>query len=69
MLILSRKVGQRIRIDDRTEVTVLHVRGTRVTLGISAPGHVRIQRTEILEIGAASMAGPQIDREVAKRVL
>ncbi|MEQ9411442.1 MAG: carbon storage regulator CsrA [Fuerstiella sp.] len=49
MLVLSRKPGESIQIDDDIFVTVAEVRGGRVRLAISAPRHVRIVRKEILE--------------------
>jgi carbon storage regulator len=47
MLILSRKMGEKIVIGDSIEVTVSRISGNRVTLGISAPSHVHIVRAEI----------------------
>ena len=47
MLILRRKIGERIVIDGQIEVTVLHVRGGN-PLGFSAPPHVRVLREEVL---------------------
>jgi hypothetical protein len=37
MLVLSRKPGERLVIDDRIKVTVLEVRGHQIQLGIEAP--------------------------------
>ena len=48
MLVLSRKVGERILIGDNVVVEVLQVRGGHVRLGISAPAEVRIRREELL---------------------
>jgi carbon storage regulator len=48
MLILRRKIGERIVIDGRIEVTVLRVRGGRVRLGVAAPRSVRVLREEVL---------------------
>ena len=47
MLILSRKVGERIRIGDAIEVVVQRVCGERVTLGLAAPHDVKILRGEL----------------------
>jgi carbon storage regulator len=47
MLVLSRKVGQRIVIAGDIGVTVLDVKGNRIRLGIDAPEDVAIQRGEI----------------------
>ncbi len=48
MLILRRRIGERIVIDGRIEVTVLHIRGGKVRLGFSAPRSVRVLREEVL---------------------
>ena len=47
MLVLSRKRGERIVIDENITVTVLDVRGDRVKLGFVAPVATPIQREEI----------------------
>ena len=49
MLVLSRKQGERIMLDDCVEITVVQIRGGKVRLGICAPGHVAIHRQEIYE--------------------
>jgi carbon storage regulator len=48
MLVLRRKIGERIVIDGRIEVTVLSVRGGKVRLGVAAPRIVRVLRQEVL---------------------
>jgi carbon storage regulator CsrA len=57
MLILRRKIGERIVIDGRIEVTVLHIRGGKVRLGFDAPRDVRVLREEILR-GALPLGAP-----------
>lgn len=47
MLVLARKVNQRIRIGGDTWITV--VRGENVRLGIDAPRHVEVVREEVLD--------------------
>lgn len=54
MLILARKVGQRIVIGDDIEITVVEVRGEQVRLGVTAPRAVAVNRKELLEQIAAS---------------
>jgi carbon storage regulator CsrA len=46
MLVLRRKVGERIMIGDSIEVVVLRVRGGKVRLGFVAPQSVRVDRQE-----------------------
>ena len=47
MLVLSRKVGERIHIGDDVCVEVRRVAGNRVTLAVDAPLNVRILRGEL----------------------
>ncbi|MSR56534.1 MAG: carbon storage regulator [Planctomycetaceae bacterium] len=47
MLVLSRKVGERIIIEPGIEISVVDVRAGRVRIGIVAPAHVGIRRTEV----------------------
>ncbi|MDH3392474.1 MAG: carbon storage regulator CsrA [Desulfobulbaceae bacterium] len=48
MLILARKAGEAIAINDNITVTVLEMKGGQVKLGIDAPRHVAIHREEVL---------------------
>ncbi len=52
MLILTRKSGEKIRIAGDIELTVLHVSGSQVKIGIDAPEDVTIMREELLGRGA-----------------
>jgi carbon storage regulator len=47
MLVLSRKPGESIVIDDRIVVTVVQIGGGRIRLGIEAPREVHILRSEV----------------------
>lgn len=49
MLILSRKVDQRIRIGDDVVVSVLEIDRDHVKIGIVAPKNIRVYRHEIYE--------------------
>ena len=49
MLVLSRKVGERIRIGDEVTVTVVRITGGGVRLGIEAPAELSIIREELHE--------------------
>jgi carbon storage regulator len=49
MLILTRKLGERITIGDDIIITLLEVKGSQVKLGIEAPKSVSIHRQEIYE--------------------
>ena len=47
MLVLTRKLGENIRIGDSIKITVLEVRSGQVKLGIDAPPEVKVHREEI----------------------
>ena len=47
MLILSRKVNEAIVIDDDICITVLHMQGGKVRLGIEAPRSKHVLRREL----------------------
>lgn len=47
MLILSRKVGEAIRIDDSVVVTVLGLARGQVKIGIDAPRELAVHREEV----------------------
>jgi carbon storage regulator len=47
MLVLTRKLGEVIRVGDTVTVRVLEVKGNQVRLGVDAPADVRIYREEV----------------------
>lgn len=49
MLVLARKVGQSIVVNDNVEIMVVEVRGDQVRLGIEAPRSIPVHRKELLE--------------------
>jgi carbon storage regulator len=49
MLVLTRRVGETIVIDQDIRITIVSVRGERVRLGITAPRMVQVDREEIHE--------------------
>ena len=49
MLVLSRKVGEVIRVGDDVEIKVVAVKGDRVRLGIEAPKDVPVHRQEVYD--------------------
>jgi carbon storage regulator len=48
MLILTRRIGETIRIGDDVFVTVLEIHGNQVRIGIQAPKSVAVHREEVL---------------------
>lgn len=49
MLILTRRVGERVKIGDDVTVTVLGVNGNQIRVGIEAPKNVAVHRKKIYE--------------------
>lgn len=49
MSILSRKVGQQIRIAHNTVIVVKAIKGNRIQIAIDAPQEVHIARGELLQ--------------------
>ncbi len=47
MLILTRRVGETIIINDNIRVTVLAAKGNQLRLGIDAPNDIEVHREEI----------------------
>ena len=69
MLVLSRKVGEKLVIGDNITLIINRISGNRVTVGIEAPGSVKIVRGELERyddlrpepVGAAVAAGDLAD--------
>jgi carbon storage regulator len=75
MLILSRKVDERIIIGDDILVSIVDIKGDQVKLGIQAPKEIKVYRQEVYdaiqkENLAAARAGtvlPEIKRLAGKK--
>lgn len=62
MLILSRGVGESVRIGEEIIITVLGVRGREVLVGIDAPKALPVHREEIAE--RIARGGPTSARDL-----
>ncbi len=49
MLVLTRKAGEGIALDQNVTIDILSIDGDRVRIGITAPKDMRIFRRELLE--------------------
>jgi carbon storage regulator len=49
MLVLSRKVGERLLIGDQIAITVVRIQGGGVRIGVEAPPHLAVIREELKE--------------------
>ncbi|KAF0195890.1 MAG: csrA [Bacillota bacterium] len=67
MLVLARKVGEKLRVGDEIEIVVVEVRGDVVRLGISAPRGVFIYREEIYAaIQAENVSASRIQGDLSQ---
>ena len=56
MLVLSRKLNEKIVIDGNITITVVKIDRNQVRIGIEAPGDVPVYREEILPLSYDRMA-------------
>lgn len=49
MLVLTRKLGESIAIDDHIKIVVVQIKGKQVRLGIQAPKETKIHREEVYQ--------------------
>jgi carbon storage regulator len=66
MLVLSRKIGEKIHVGSDITIEVRRVAGNRVTLAVDAPRNVRILRGELRE---AALEFEQAEAEPAPTVI
>jgi carbon storage regulator len=66
MLVLSRKIGEKIRIGDDITITVVDIGRSRMKLGIEAPAGHRILREELLPAAATPGTGHEAGAGTAR---
>lgn len=73
MLVLSRRVGERLMIGDDIVVTILEVRSDGVRIGIEAPRSIAVNRAEVLEAvkeaNVAALAATDAAVDALRRLL
>jgi len=55
MLVLTREIGETFSIGDDITVQILGITGNQVRLGVNAPQHVKIHRSEVYKRIAARL--------------
>ena len=66
MLVLTRKAKQQIQIGPDVTITILHVKGQAVRVGIEAPRNVSVLRTEVAQKPAADKQDPTVQAALEK---
>lgn len=67
MLVLSRKIGEKIHVGNDITIEVRRVAGNRVTLAVDAPRNVRILRGELRE-AALDFEPHEVEVELGEEV-
>ena len=49
MLILSRKINEKIMIGDDISISIIEIRGDQVRIGVDAPKSVKVFRQEVFD--------------------
>ncbi|HOI54919.1 MAG TPA: carbon storage regulator CsrA [Phycisphaerae bacterium] len=60
MLVMSRTVGEKVKIGQDITVLVIGVKGDKVRLGIEAPDGVAVHREEIFQALQRQKSGPSV---------
>ena len=69
MLVLTRKLGESIAIDDHIKIVVVQIKGKQVRLGIEAPKETKIHREEVyLAIQDQNKASTDASADDTKKV-
>jgi carbon storage regulator len=62
VLILTRRVGEAIKIGDDVTITVLRIKGNQIRIGVDAPKALAVRREELDLRDAASEGQPHADK-------
>jgi carbon storage regulator len=49
LLVLTRKLGEKIQIGDEISIVIMELKGKQVKLGIEAPSNIKVHREEIYQ--------------------
>jgi len=68
MLVLTRKLGEVIKVGDKIKIVVVSIDGNSVKLGVEAPAEIPVHREEVYQriVAENKAASAQLDREKAK---
>ncbi|MEN2986426.1 MAG: carbon storage regulator CsrA, partial [Thermodesulfovibrionaceae bacterium] len=70
MLVLTRKLGQSIRIGDEIIIKVLDIDGSQVRIGIEAPKGIPIFREELYEkLRESNIEALRVSKEISQEII
>lgn len=61
MLVLSRKINEKVMIGNDVVITIVKIDRNQVRIGIEAPGHIPVYREEILPANTIGLAAADTD--------
>ena len=64
MLILTRRVGEAVKIGDDVTITVLRIKGNQVRIGVDAPKSLSVRRDELDQRDVAASAPTESGKPV-----
>ena len=65
MLILTRRVGEKLVIGENVTITVLGVKGNQIRIGIDAPPEVQVHREEIFKFHTVGLGAGSVKHREA----
>lgn len=69
MLVLTRKLGESIAIDDHIKIRVVQIKGKQVRIGIEAPKDTKIHREEVyMAIQDQNQQSVQVSQDRVKNI-
>jgi len=70
MLVISRKINEKIKIGDDIEITIVSIDKNQVKIGIEAPKNVTILRSELIEqiTNENKKAAQKVDIDTLKNI-
>ena len=69
MLVLSREVGERIKVGDDIVITVTRISPNSVRLGIEAPKEMNIARDELIGTCLKIQTGPEDVADIGRKTI
>lgn len=66
MLVLTRKLNEKIKIGDDITITIVKLRNNQIRIGIEAPRDVRVLRAELEKVVTSELAGELLENAVAE---